>query len=243
VQVEAEFVDGRGRHVTVPVSRLADEPLEERAPVWQPAAYRGRVAIATWWWAASTGKLVGCSSLERQRAAVELDFDRGVTCFSSWPVQLSWTGLDGVERTVVADFVARNGAARELVVCPPGNHLTRGTGSGPGWPEVQEMLDRACGQAGWRLRVPQPASAVRAANLLRAAQFRHPRHHDTAAARTLLAAFARPRPLQEGVAAAGLPQACALARTYHLLWRQWLRFDWETPLLPTSTVAACGGPR
>lgn len=241
--MQAQFLDDRGRLVKAPVSALVGEPLEEREAVWQPSAHRSRKSIATWWWSSTTGKLVGCVSLERQRAAAALDFDPRVTSFSGWPVRLSWTRPDGAEHTVVPDFVARSGAARELVVCPPGNVPTRGADRAPAWTEVQEVLDWACGQAGWRLRVPQPASAVRTANVARVAQFRHPRHHDAASTGALLAAFACPRPLREGVAAAGLPAAGALARAYHLLWRQWLQFDWEVPLLATSTVAACGDAR
>jgi len=244
VQVEALFMDERERRVTLAVDRMAGVPLEERGAVWQPVAYRGRVPIATWWWAASTGKLVGCSSLERQRVVVELDFDRQVECFGGWPVQLGWDGAAGERHTVVADFVARRAdGSRVLVVGPTCASARPGGGRGLAWPQVHEALLEACAQAGWRLRVPEPSSPVRAASLLRAAQFRHPRHHDPAAAAALLAAFAVPRPLREGARACGLPVASAQARAYHLVWSQRLRFDWESPLLPTSVVVAAGGGR
>lgn len=242
VQVEAQFLDVHGRRVTAPVKALAGEPLEERGSVWEPGSHRGRRGIATWWWAATTGKLVGCASLERQRAAVELDFDPAVVAFSGWPVRLAWTS-DGERHELVADFVARTrDGGRALVVCPPG--LWEPQGTGPGWDEVEQVLQEACRRAGWQLRLPRPGSRLRTANLLRAAHYRHPRHRDPETEQALLAAFARPRPLQEGAAASGLPTASALKRAYHLVWAQLLRFDWEQqPLLPTSIVAAAGGVR
>ncbi|MFD7645657.1 TnsA-like heteromeric transposase endonuclease subunit [Kitasatospora sp. NPDC059795] len=239
VLVEAEFLDRTGRRVKAPVGALAGEPLEERGPVWQPAAHRGSRATTTLWWAATTRKPVGFAGLERQRVAVELDFDRCVVAFSGAPVRLSWT-CGGRDETVVADFVARQASgSRLLVLCPPARTARREER----WGETQEVLREVCSAAGWRLHLPGPSSAVRTGNLYRAAQFRHPRHWDAAGAQALLAAFARPRPLREGALDAGLPALSALARAYHLLWRQRLSFDWETPLVPTSVVSAAGGAR
>ncbi|MFG2825171.1 TnsA-like heteromeric transposase endonuclease subunit [Kitasatospora sp. NPDC048365] len=237
VLVEAEFLDRAGRLVKAPAGTLAGEPLEERGPVWRPAAHRGSRATTTLW--ATTGKLVGFAGLERERVAVELDFDRCVVAYSGAPVRLSWT-CAGREETVVGDFVARESSgSRLLVVCPP----ARTAGPEDRWREIEAVLRDVCSAAGWRLRLPVPSSAVRTANLFRAAQFRHPRHWDAAGGQALLAAFARPRPLREGAAAAGLPPMSALARAYHLVWRQDLRFDWETPLVPTSVVSAAGRAR
>lgn len=236
VRVEAEFFEGRGRLARLPVQRAVGEPLEERGAVWEPRAHRGRRSILTWWWSSTTGRLVGCASLERQQVAVELDFDRQVVGFTHWPVRLWWS-CGGEDRSLVADFVARTAdGQRHVVVCPPAK-------PGPGWGATVTVLRDACTAAGWRLRLPGASTPVRAANLRRAAQYRHPRHQDDASEKALLEAFTRPRPLLEGVAATGLPAAPTLARAYHLVWAQRLSFDWEAPLLPTSVLAVAGTSR
>jgi hypothetical protein len=135
----------------------------------------------------------------------------------------------------VPDFFVRTTAGATVVVaCPPA--------SGPSsrWEQQQDALRHACQEAGWKLgspRLPQPTAL---ANLRWVARYRHPRNADRAVEQSLLAAFAQPRPLLEGIQAAGVARLLALPRLYHLLWQRRLTMDWSVPLNPASLVSRGG---
>ncbi|MFE7092961.1 TnsA-like heteromeric transposase endonuclease subunit [Streptomyces erythrochromogenes] len=222
--------DERGREVSLPAGQAAGIRLTEGEPVWVPLRHRSERSIVTYWWAATTGRHVGCRSLERLSMAMLLDFHPNVTEFSAWTARLEWRERSRVRR-FVPDFFARTAAGATVVVaCPPA--------SGPSsrWLRQQEVLKQACAEAGWQLgspRLPQPAAL---ANLRWVSRYRHPRYGDAAVEGALREVFREPTGLWEGIQAAGVPRLLALPRLYHLMWRRELTMDWSVSLGPASVI-------
>lgn len=233
-EVTVVHLDGSGREKGVPASLASELQLTGMNPVWVPSRHPSERSIVTYWWSATTGQLVGCRSLQRLSVAMLLDFHPNVIDFTAWTARLEWSER-GRKRRFVPDFFVRTAAGATVVVaCPPA--------SGPSgrWEHQRQVLQQACREAGWQLgspRLPQPDAL---ANLRWVARYRHPRNSDQAVERALLAAFAQPMPLLEGVQAAGVPRLLALPRLYHLLWRRRLTMDWSIHLGPDSPVRAGG---
>ncbi|MFE4956183.1 TnsA-like heteromeric transposase endonuclease subunit [Streptomyces sp. NPDC056653] len=226
--VWAEFNSAAGRLRRQRAGEVCGEALETRKPVWKPVQYRGRRAIATWWRPAGSARHVGCAHLTALQTAQELEFDPQVVSFAAWPVRLM--SLDG-GTVVVPDFFARLRSGEGcLVVCPPGG----GFGDVPESAEMR-LLNAACEQGGWQLRVGPAPSEVIAANRRRLSRYRHSRLADEQASQVLHAVFMRPQVLAEGIAASGLPRLSAMAQAHHLIWTRELLIDWERPFAPLSS--------
>ncbi|MFJ8077038.1 TnsA-like heteromeric transposase endonuclease subunit [Streptomyces sp. NPDC096176] len=226
--VWAEFNSAAGRLRRQRVGEVHGEALETRKPVWKPVQYRGKRAIATWWRPAEAALHVGCAHLTALQTAQELEFDPQVASFAAWPVRLM--SRDG-GTVVVPDFFARLRSGQGcLVACPPVGE----TGNVQESAERQ-LLNAACEQAGWQLRVSPGPGEVVAANRRRLSRYRHPRLADAQAAQVLHAVFTRPQVLAEGIAASGLPRLSAMAQAHHLIWTRELLIDWERPFAPSSS--------
>lgn len=225
------------RRVTTPANRVGGVPLTERAAVWAPLRHPSERSIVTWWWSATTGKHVGCRSLQRLSVAMLLDFNPKVIDMAAWTARLEWTD-QGRRRSFVPDFLVRTKTGSTVVIaCPPAS------GSSSRWERQAQMLQQACREAGWLWGSPRLPNKTALANLRWVARCRHPRNGDADVERALRQAFARPRPLLDGVAAAG-PRLTVLPRLYHLLWRGRLTVDWSVPLGPSSVVRrGRGGPK
>ena len=229
------FNETGDRRVTTPVARAGGVPLARREAVWQPSRHPAERSVTTLWWAATTGRLVGCRSLDRLTMAMVLDFNPAVVELQAWSAQLRWQEK-GRARTLVPDFFVRTAQGATVVVsCPPT------AGPSQRWARQVEVLKEACAEAGWQMGTPRLPTAMALANLRWVARYRHPRCHDPAVARSLRAVFAQPRPLAEGVRATGLPKLSTLPRLYHLLWRRELGIDWSRALGPASVVSAVRG--
>jgi len=229
--------NGAGREVHVPAEQAGGVQLLDREPIWVPLHHPSERSIVTYWWSATTGQHVGCRSLQRLSEAMLLDFHPNVTDFAAWTARLEWSER-GRTRRFVPDFFVRTAVGGTVVVaCPPT--------SGPSgrWKQQQDVLRQACREAGWQLgspRLPQPTAL---ANLRWVARYRHPRNADRAVEQSLLAAFAQPGPLLEGVRATGMARLSVLPRLYHLLWQRRLTMDWGVPLNPASLVSRGGGAK
>ncbi|MFH9229014.1 TnsA-like heteromeric transposase endonuclease subunit [Streptomyces lydicus] len=226
--------DAAGRKVEVAAAAATGVPLTAREPVWAPRRHPSERSIVTWWWSSTTREFVGCRSLERMSVAMLLDFNPNVVDFTAWSVVLEWTERGRVRR-IVPDFFVRTAAGGTVVVaCPPV--------SGPSsrWQRQMQVLREACEEAGWELGSPRLPHATALANLRWVSRYRHPRNGDRDVERALVKAFVEPRPLMEGVEAAGVPRLLALPRLYHLLWRRGLAVDWSVALGPGSVVQQGG---
>jgi hypothetical protein len=229
-QLQVLHQNSYGVRQTLAAARMAGVPLAERGEVWKPSRHPSQRSIVTWWWAATSGRHVGCRSLDRLSTAMLLDFHPGVVDFSAWSAQLIWRER-GRERRLVPDFFVRTAAGATVVVaCPPA------TGPSDRFERQLEVLREACGQAGWQMAAPRLPGAVTLANLRWVSRRRHPRFGDGAVEAVLARAFARPRPLLEGVAECGVPRLLALPRLYHMLWHRRLGVDWSVPLGPGVPV-------
>ncbi|QID39812.1 TnsA-like heteromeric transposase endonuclease subunit [Streptomyces albus] len=229
------YRDAAGRTVKVPASRASGVPLTGREAVWAPSRHPSKRSIATWWWSATTGRLVGCRSLQRLTVAMLLDFHPQVVDFQAWSARLEWRER-GREKSLVPDFFLRTAADTLIVVaCPPA------AGPTTRFERQLTVLREVCQEAGWVLGAPpRPPGPVALANLRWVARYRHPRNGDAAVEGKLQAAFASARPLLEGVTGAGLPTLTALPRLYHRLWHRRLGIDWSVPLGPGSLVGPVG---
>ena len=99
----------------------------------------------------------------------------------------------------------------------------------------------ACAQVGWAFQRLGAAPVVMDANLRWLAGYRHPRCCQREVAAALVATFATPRGLLEGVRVVG-QQLAVLPVAFHLLWRQVLVADLATgPLGPSTLVQARSG--
>ncbi|MFF9579662.1 TnsA-like heteromeric transposase endonuclease subunit [Streptomyces rubiginosohelvolus] len=233
LEVVHRIEDG-SRSITVPVARAGAVPLTRRGEVWRPVRHPSQRSIATWWWAATTGRHVGCRSMSVLAVAMLLDFDPSVTELTAWPAKIKWRAR-GRERSVVPDFFVRTAQGATLVVaCPPAS------GPSPRWQRQQQVLRQACQEAGWELGMPRIPAPMALANLRWVSRYRHPRFGDQDVEQALKAAFRTPRVLEEGVRATGLPRLSTLPRLYHLLWRQELAMEWNRAMGPDSVISVSG---
>ncbi|MBZ6135458.1 TnsA-like heteromeric transposase endonuclease subunit [Streptomyces olivaceus] len=226
--------NGAGREVQVPAEQAGTVEMFDREPVWVPLRHHSERSIVTYWWAATTGKHVGCRSLQRLSMAMLLDFHPQVSDFAAWTARLEWTEQGRVRRFVPDFFVRTAHGATVVVSCPPASGASRR------WEKQRHVLEQACDAAGWQLGTPRLPQGHALANLRWVARYRHPRYADEAVERQVLEAFARPRPLLEGVEGCGVPRLASLPRLYHLLWRRELSVDWSVPLNPASVVRPGG---
>jgi hypothetical protein len=226
--------DMHGVRRMLPMERMAGVPLAERGEVWKPSRHPTQRSIVTWWWAATSGRHVGCRSLDRLSTAMLLDFHPSVADFSAWSAQLIWRER-GRDRRVVPDFFARTASgATVVVVCPPK------TGPSDRFEQQVRVLREACEQAGWVLAMPRLPEAMALTNLRWISRRRHPRFGDVGVEAALAEVFAHPRPLMQGVQACGVPRPLALPRLHHMLWHRRLGVDWGVPLGPDALVGPVG---
>lgn len=228
--------DGSGREVAAPVGQVAEVRLwdRERMPVWAPLRHPSERSIVTYWWSATTGRHVGCRSLQRLSMAMQLDFHPDVRELAAWTARLEWSERGRVRRFVPDFFTRTASGATVVVACPPS------TGPSARWERQRNVLKQACEEAGWEFGSPQLPQPTALANLQWVSRYRHPRNADRAVIQALLVAFAEPRELMEGVEVSGVPRLLALPRLYHLVWRRRLALDWSVPLGPASVVRRGG---
>ncbi|MEU3480889.1 hypothetical protein EAO71_36180 [Streptomyces sp. ms191] len=229
MDVQVHYRSAAGRTVVHEPSLLRDIPLEERAPLSEPHAYRGRRSILTNWFCATNGVTVWCSSTVQMDAAMLLDFDPDIVCFQSGVAELHWR-YEGRQGTVRPAFFARTRDGRRLVI--PHRSAARAA-----WLE-ERVLRHTAAAAGWQIRPLQVPGGVLHSSLRSMAHFRGAEFAPEAETRqVLLDIFAVPRPMQEGAAVSGLGLQAA-GHVWHLLWTGALVFDRTLPLLPTSRIWA-----
>lgn len=227
MEIQVQYRSAAGRTCRDEPAGLRGVPLEERQPLSEPRAYKGRRSILTKW-VTTTGQVVWCASTVQLGAAMLLDFDADIVCFQSRVAAVHWE-LDGRRGTVEPAFVARTRDERRLVYV----HPPRGEGG-----MEERVLRQAAEGAGWEVRPLQVPHGVLRDSLEGAAHFSGPEFAaDESVRRVLLEVFAAPRPLQAGAAASGLGVKAA-GYAWHLVWTGELTCDWAKPLLPTSLVWA-----
>ncbi|QIY59412.1 hypothetical protein HEP86_39420 [Streptomyces sp. RPA4-5] len=231
VDIQVQFRSAAGRACLDEPAGLRGVPVEERAPLSEPRAYKGRHSILTKW-VSATGQVVWCASTVQLGAAMLLDFEPDIVCFQSRVVKVHWE-QDGRRGTVEPAFVARTRNGSRLVFVHPPR-----SGAGADEDVEERVMRQAAEGAGWEVRpLPVPRGVLRS-SLESAAHFCGAEFTaDDRARQVLLEVFAAPRPLQEGAAASSLGLK-ALGYAWHLVWTGELTCDWTKPLVPTSPVWA-----
>jgi hypothetical protein len=203
--------------------------LEDAPPVRTFPSYHGQRHYPGLWWSATLGRHVGYESWLERDTACMLDFDPGVVAFASQPFWLRWE-QDGRACSHVPDWFARLADGTGVVLdCRPADQVR------PKDAAVFNTTARACQEVGWRYELVGGHDPVLLANVRWLAGSRHPRHYIEPIASALLAAFAQPRRLLAGAAAAGDPIA-TLPVLYHLLWQGRLHVDLTVQLADTCLV-------
>ncbi|MFF2601316.1 hypothetical protein ACFVVB_19790 [Streptomyces californicus] len=224
MDVRVHYRSAAGRAVVHEPALLRGVPLEDRVPLSEPHAYRGRRSILTHWFSTTSGLSVWCSSTALMDAAMLLDFDPGIACFQSGVAELHWC-YEGRQGVVRPAFFARRLDGRRLII----PHRS------PAGPE-ERVLRQAAAEAGWQISRLQVPEGVLCSSLRSAAHFREAGFGPAPwARRKLLDLFGTPRPMHEGAAASGLGLQAA-GHIWHLLWTGALSFDRTLPLLPTSQI-------
>lgn len=151
------------------------------------------------WWSATTGRHVAAGSNAMRAQLMVLDRDPRVTGLAG---RLLWCEERGRVRSWVPQLFARYRDGTGLLAdCP--SHPEAG---GERALKVAEAVREACEEIGWAYRRLPPLDDVLAANLKWLAGYRHPRNAGRPGLMAVvLKEFARPRPLIEGVEAAGDP--------------------------------------
>ncbi|KNE81436.1 hypothetical protein ADZ36_16785 [Streptomyces fradiae] len=226
--VEAEFTGADG---TLVQRRWVEAAVAVRFEQLQPVAafpvVPGRRWGPGWWWSATTAGHVPHGSQAMCTQLMLLDRDPRVVGLSARPVRLIWRDPDsGRVLTWVPQVFARyaDGSA-VLADCP----ASTGPGGGRA-ARAAAVLGAACAAVGFTYRCLMPPEKVVAANVRWLAGYRHPRYRDAGGLeQAVLAAFAIPRPLMAGAAAAG-EVLSALPVLYHALWSERLTADLDRPL-------------
>ncbi|MHA6756948.1 TnsA-like heteromeric transposase endonuclease subunit [Streptacidiphilus sp. PAMC 29251] len=232
--VEAVFRDVVGQIVQ---QRWADAalavPFEDLAPVAGFPVVPGRRWGPGLWWSATTGRHVHNGSATMRAQLMVLDRDPRVTGLAGRPVRLLWRTGRGEIRAWVPQLFARYTDGTALLAdCP--SHPDAG---GPRAVAAAAAVSAACANVGWTYRRLEPLDPVLEANLRWLAGYRHPRNQGTPALNAaVLDAFARPKPMIEGVQAAGNPLA-VLPAIFHALWHGHLHAPLHRPLHQSVQVS------
>ncbi|MFI1585286.1 TnsA-like heteromeric transposase endonuclease subunit [Embleya sp. NPDC020630] len=236
--VEAEFLDAVGRVVQRPwVKAAGTVRFEGLSPVSAFPVVPGRRWGPGWWWSATTGGHVVHGSAAMRDRLMLLDRDPRVVGLAGRPVRLVWRdAADGRVRSWVPQLFARYADGTALLADCPGS-----SGAG-GVRELRAggVVAAACEAVGWSYRRLEPPDPVLVANVRWLAGYRHPRHRGSPVVEAAVVdAFARARPLIEGVRAVGDP-IVVWPVVFHALWSGRLSVVLSRPL--HERVPACAGP-
>nr|WP_030382666.1 MULTISPECIES: TnsA-like heteromeric transposase endonuclease subunit [unclassified Streptomyces] len=234
--VEAEFAGADGTLVQRRwVEAAVAVRFEQLAPVAAFPVVPGRRFGPGWWWSATTSGHVPHGSQAMCMQLMLLDRDPQVVGLSARPVRLIWRDPGhGRVLTWVPQVFARYADGRALLAdCPAGAEP-----AGDRAARAAAALGAACAAAGFTYRRLAPPDKVVAGNVRWLAGYRHPRYRDAGGLeQAVLEAFAAPRPLMAGAAAAG-EVLSTLPVAYHALWSGRLMADLTRPLGEHTLVSA-----
>lgn len=236
--VEVEWVgeDRRGLRKSA-LTAAARVAFESVLPARRFSSYRGQRHFPGWYWAATTGSLVGFESwLERDRLML-LDHDRHVAGLASQPFRVTWQGATRrISHT--PDYFARLVDGAGLVIDVRPAHRVK-----PEDAEKFSATEAMCRAIGcWTYVLVHEPEPVLMANIRWLSGYRHPRYRVGAVVDRLREVFGRPRMLVEGASAAGDPLV-VLPTLFHLLWCGDLSTELTAPLDDGSLVSGAEASR
>ncbi|WP_223771874.1 TnsA-like heteromeric transposase endonuclease subunit [Streptomyces huiliensis] len=233
---EAVFLDPVGRVVQ---QRWADAAVavafEELDPVSAFPVVPGRRWGPGLWWSATCGRHVASGSNAMRVQLMVLDRDPRVVGMAGRPVRLLWRDGGGRVRSWVPQLFARYADGTGLLAdCP--SHTEAG---GERAMKAAAAVAEACARVGFVYRRLERLDEVVEANVKWLAGYRHPRNQGRKGLAAVREAFAQPRPLMEGVEAAGDPIE-VLPVVFHALWAGQLTAPLDVPLHEHVLVHAAG---
>ncbi|MFF4533772.1 TnsA-like heteromeric transposase endonuclease subunit [Streptomyces sp. NPDC001407] len=210
--------------------------FEELDPVSAFPVVPGRRWGPGLWWSATCGRHVASGSNAMRVQLMVLDRDPQVVGMAGRPVRLLWRDGGGRERSWVPQLFARYADGTGMLAdCP--SHAEAG---GERAMKAAAAVAEACWQVGFVYRRLERLDEVAEANVKWLAGYRHPRNQGRPGlAAAVREAFARPRPLMEGVEAIGDPIE-VLPAVFHALWHGRRTTPLEVPLHERALVHVAG---
>ncbi|WP_425582283.1 TnsA-like heteromeric transposase endonuclease subunit [Streptomyces synnematoformans] len=226
-----EYIDACGELHEGPLEAMWSTRFEAAGQVRAFPSYRGQRNFPGWYWAATSGELVGFESWVELGHLMRLDSEPDVVAFAAQPFRLSWRPGDRARRVSHTPdyFVRRRDGTAVVLDVRPDDRI-----------EPEDAVKfaataAACALVGWDFERVGVLDPVLAANLRWLSGYRHPRVRREPTATGLRAAFTRPRGLLAGARAVGDPIA-VLPVLFHLVWCRELAVDLEAGLLSAATT-------
>jgi hypothetical protein len=229
------YIDAAGDEHYVRLMEAASVPFENGRMARNIPAYRDSAHTPGRYWAATTGQLVEFESHLEEKWLTMLDFDAGVTGFSSQPMELE-AADEGGPWSHVPDVFARraDGSALLLGVKNParlGDEAVR----------LQAARTAAlCERLGWDYEMAGEPPAQRWANVFELSGKRRPLYLGQDLVPRLLELAAGPVALGDLLSFV-TPGDLARGVLLHLCWRQVMAFDLDQPLRESTLVHAVPG--
>lgn len=230
------YIDAGGGEHYASLAESASVPFEDGRMARNIPAYRDIAHTPGRYWAATTGELVEFESHLEEKWLTLLDFDAGVTGFSSQPMELEAADENG-PWSHVPDIFARRADGRALLL-----DVKNPERLGDEPVRVQASRTAAlCGRLGWDYAMVGEPPAQRWANVFELSGKRRPLHMGQELAVRLLELAADPVPLGDLLSFV-TPEDLARGVLLHLCWRQAVVFDMDTgPLRESTPVRADPG--
>lgn len=226
-----EYVDGRGELHSGPFEAMWSTRFAAAGQVRTFLSYRGQRNFPGWYWAATSGELVGFESWVELGHLMRLDSEPDVVAVASQPFRRSWRPGDQARWiSHTADyFVRRRDGTAVVLDVRPDDRI-----------EPEDAVKfaataAACAVVGWDFERVGVLDPVLAANLRWLSGHRHPRVRREPVAAGLRAVFTRPWGLLAGARAVGDPIA-VLPVLFHLVWCRELGVDLQAGLLSAATM-------
>lgn len=238
--VEVEWVGPGGVARRTGIEGCADADFEAGSPVRGFSSYRGQRHFPGLWWSATTSSHIAYESWLERDHVMFLDADPHVVGIAGQPLRLTYR-VAGKPVSHIPDFFARfDDGGSAVVDVRPANRV--GAKDKAKFDATAEFCTRV---PGWSFRLVHEPDPIRVGNMRWLSGFRHPRHRACPWLAELVAVFAEPRPLMEGVGKVGDPIA-VLPGLFHLMWCGALAADLDRAPLDDATVVMArhaGGAR
>jgi hypothetical protein len=229
------YIGAGGDQHYVGLAEAAAVPFENGRMARNIPAYRDIAHTPGRYWAATMGELVEFESHLEEKWLTMLDFDAGVTGFSSQPMELEAADEHGPWHHVPDIFARRSdGSALLLDVKNPARLDDEPV-------RLQAARTAAlCEQLGWDYEMVGEPAAQRWANVFELSGKRRPLYLGQDLVSRLLELAADPVPVGDLLSFV-TPEDLARGVLLHLCWRQAVVFDLGRPLRESTLVRTAPG--
>ena len=224
------YIDVGGDEHYVGLAEAEAVPFENGRMARNIPAYQDIAHTPGRYWAATTGELVEFESHLEEKWLTLLDFDAGITGFSSQPMELEAADKHGTWHHVPDIFARRaDGSVLLLDVKNPARLEDEAV-------RLQAARTAAlCAQLGWDYEMVGEPPAQRWANVFELSGKRRPLYLGQEMVPRLLELAAVPVPVGDLLSFV-TPEDLARGVLLHLCWRQAVVFDLDQPLRESTLV-------